>query len=52
MESLFILIAICGGIFILFAFNEVVKLKKEVKKLNGIVNHLLKNNNPKENSTK
>ena len=52
MESLFILIAICGDIFILFAFNEVVKLKKEVKKLNGIVDHLLKNNNPKENSTK
>ena len=52
MESLFFLIAICGGIFFMFAFNEVVKLKKEVKKLNGIVNHLLKNNNLKDNSTK
>ena len=52
MESLFILIAICGSVFFMFAFSEVVKLKKEVKKLNGIVNHLLKNNNSKDNSTK
>ena len=48
MESLFILIAICGGIFLMFAFNEVVKLKKEVKKLNGIVNHLLKADQSKD----
>ena len=42
MESLYILIGICCGIFVLFALSEVVTLKKEVKKLNGIVNHLLK----------
>ena len=36
------LICICFGVFVLFALSEVVTLKKEVKKLNGIVNHLLK----------
>mgnify|MGYP006088445839 CR=1 FL=1 len=36
------LIGICFGVFVLFALSEVVTLKKEVKKLNGIVNHLLK----------
>tara|TARA_B100001964_G_C13800019_1_gene408353 strand:+ start:404 stop:562 length:159 start_codon:yes stop_codon:yes gene_type:complete len=50
MESLFILIALCGSIFFMFAFSEVVKLKKEVKKLNGIVDYLLKQSNPKDNS--
>ena len=52
MESLFILIAICGGIFLMFAFNEVVKLKKEVKKLKGIVDHLLKSDKSKDISNK
>jgi len=42
MESLYILIAICCSIFLMFSLNEIVKLKKEVKKLNGIVTHLLK----------
>jgi len=42
LESLYILIGICCGIFVLFALSEVVTLKKEVKKLNGIVSHLLK----------
>jgi len=42
LESLYILIGICCGIFILFSLSEVVTLKKEVKKLNGIVTHLLK----------
>ena len=42
MESLYILIGICCGIFVLFSLSEVVTLKKEVKKLNGIVTHLLK----------
>ena len=36
------LICICCGIFVLFSLSEVVTLKKEVKKLNGIVTHLLK----------
>ena len=44
MESLYILIGICCGIFVLFSLGEVVTLKKEVKKLNGIVAHLLKAN--------
>jgi len=42
LESLYILIGICCGIFVLFSLSEVVTLKKEVKKLNGIVTHLLK----------
>ena len=37
------LFAICFGFFCFFAIIEVVKLKKEVRKLNGIVEHLLKN---------
>ena len=39
--ELFTLIAICFGIFGFFALNEVIKLKKEVRRLNGIVTHLL-----------
>ena len=38
------LFLICFGFFGLFALSEVIKLKKEVKKLNGIVDHLLQNN--------
>tara|TARA_B100000315_G_C14489455_1_gene546859 strand:- start:193 stop:360 length:168 start_codon:yes stop_codon:yes gene_type:complete len=37
------LFLICFGFFGFFAIIEVVKLKKEVRKLNGIVAHLLKN---------
>ena len=37
------LFLICFGFFGLFAIIEVIKLKKEVKKLNGIVKHILKN---------
>ena len=46
--ELFTLIAICFGIFGFFALNEVIKLKKEVRRLNGIVTHLLE----KEKSNK
>ena len=35
------LFIICFGFFGLFAIIEVVKLKKEVRRLNGIVTHLL-----------
>ena len=42
------LFLICFGFFGLFALNEVMKLKKEVKKLNGIVDHLLQNNKKSE----
>tara|TARA_Y100000590_G_C15621758_1_gene977861 strand:- start:895 stop:1044 length:150 start_codon:yes stop_codon:yes gene_type:complete len=42
------LFLICFGLFGLFALNEVVKLKKEVNKLNGIVDHLMKTMNDKE----
>ena len=52
MESLFILIAVCGFIFFLFAFNEVVRLKKEVKKIKGIVDYLLKSDKSKDISNK
>jgi hypothetical protein len=39
------LFLICLVFFGFFAIIEVVKLKKEVNKLNGIVKHLLKNEN-------
>ena len=39
------LFVICFGFFGFFAIIEVVKLKKEVRKINGIVKHLLKNEN-------
>ena len=37
------LFVICFGFFGFFAIIEVVKLKKEVRKLNGIVEYLLRN---------
>ena len=45
MESLYTLFSICGLVFLLFSLNEVVKLKKEVNRLKGITNHLLKRSN-------
>jgi len=45
--DLLTLFLFCFGFFGLFAISEVFKLKKEVKKLNGIVEHLL-NQNRKE----
>ena len=42
------LFLICFFIFAMFALNEVIKLKKEVNKLNGIVEHLLKSKKKKE----
>ena len=42
------LFLICFGLFGFFAIIEVIKLKKEVRKLNGIVRHLLKNENEAE----
>ena len=47
MELLYLFLA-CFGLFGFFAIIEVVKLKKEVNKLNGIVTHLLKNENEKK----
>ena len=44
MELLYLFL-VCFGFFGFFAIIEVIKLKKEVRKLNGIVKHLLKNEN-------
>ena len=41
MESLYTLIGICFGVFILFFISEVIALKKDVKKINGIIKYLL-----------
>ena len=41
--ELLILFLFCFGFFGFFSIIEVVKLKKQVNKLNGIVEHLLKN---------
>ena len=40
--ELFTIIMICFGIFGFFALGEVIKLKKEVRRLDGIVTHLIK----------
>ena len=48
MESIYILLAVCMFIFLLFSLYEVVELKKQVNKLNGIVNHLLKDHSDKK----
>ena len=42
MESLVQLFFVCGIIFVLFSLNEVVKLKKTVNRLDGIVKYLIK----------
>ena len=44
------LFLLCFGFFGFFAIIEVVQLKKEVRKLNGIVEHLLKNENSEKKS--
>ena len=48
MESIYILLAVCMFIFLLFSLYEVVELKKQVNKLNGIVNHLLQDHSDKK----
>ena len=47
MESLYILLGVCLFIFLFFSLYEVIMLKKEVNKLTGIVNHLLKDHSGK-----
>ena len=42
------LFLICFGFFAFFAIIEVIKLKKEVHKLNGIVKHLLEKEDAKQ----
>ena len=48
--ELFTIIAICFGVFGFFALGEVNKLKKEVRRLNGIVIHLLDNKKTNQES--
>ena len=45
MQPNFILVASLIIISVLFFISEVVRLKKEVRKLNKIVEHLLKDKN-------
>ena len=47
--ELLTLFVLCFGIFSFFVISEVIKLKKEVNKLNGIVKHLLEKNDAKQN---
>jgi len=49
MESLYFLLGTCMFIFIFYFLYEVIKLKKEVNTLHGIVKHLLKNHTEKNN---
>jgi len=49
MESLYFLLGTCMFIFIFYFLYEVVKLKKEVNTLHGIVKHLLKDHQEKNN---
>jgi len=44
------LFLICFGCFGFFAIIEVVKLKKEVRRLNGITTHLLEKEKVKQES--
>ena len=48
MESLYFLLGTCMFIFIFYFLYEVVKLRKEVNILNGIVNHILKDHSGKK----
>ena len=49
MELLYLFLC-CFGIFGFFAIIEVVKLKKEVRRLNGITTHLLEKEKVKQES--
>ena len=49
MESLYILLGSCMFIFVLFCLYEIVKLKKEVYKISGITDFLIKNHSSKKN---
>ena len=49
MELLYLYL-ICFFIFSMFALSTVIKLKKDVKKLNGIVEYLLKNEQERKES--
>ncbi len=49
MESLYFLLGTCMFIFIFYFLYEVVKLRKEVNTLHGIVTHLLKDHPEKNN---
>ena len=42
MESLIKLFGICFGVFFLFSISEVIKMKKSINRLDGIVKYLLK----------
>ena len=46
--ELLTLFGLCFGIFSFFVLSEVIKLKKEVHKLNGIVKHLLEKEDAKQ----
>ena len=48
MESIYILLGTCMFVFLLFSLYEIVKLKKQINKLDGIVNFLLKENKEKK----
>ena len=48
MESLYKLLGSCMFVFVLFCLYEIVKLKKEVNKLSGITDFLLKKHESKK----
>ena len=48
MESLYFLLGTCMFIFIFYFLYEVIRLRKDVNTLNGIVNHLLKDQREKK----
>ena len=52
MESLYFLLGTCMFIFIFYFLYEVVRLRKEVNTLHGIVNHLLKDHSEKNKNSK
>ena len=52
IEYMIFLSLMCFIIFVLFVIYEVVNLKKEVNKIKGIVNHLLKADQSKDSTSK
>jgi len=42
LESLYYIIGVCIFMFFLYYVKEIISIKKDLNKLKGIVNHLLK----------
>ncbi len=48
MESLYYLLGLCMFIFLFYSLYEIINIKKQVNKINGIVEFLLKEKSKKK----